>query len=60
MIVTDELRARVVAGSPLDEIRTLARSQGMVPLREDGWTKVCSGITTIEELLRVTSEDQAQ
>ena len=60
MVVTDELRARVVTGSPLDEIRALARSQGMVPLRDDGWTKVCSGITTIEELLRVTSEDQPQ
>ena len=60
MTVTDELRARVVAGSPLDEIRALARAQGMVPLREDGWAKVCSGVTTIEELLRVTSEDQPQ
>jgi type II secretory ATPase GspE/PulE/Tfp pilus assembly ATPase PilB-like protein len=58
MVVSDELRARVVAGSPLDEIRALARSQGMVPLREDGWTKVCAGITTIEELLRVTSDDE--
>ena len=60
MVVTDEMRVRVVAGTPLDEIRLLARRQGMVPLREDGWAKVCSGITTIEELLRVTSEDQPQ
>ncbi|MBA3761388.1 MAG: Flp pilus assembly complex ATPase component TadA [Gemmatimonadales bacterium] len=60
MNVSDEVRAGVVAGSPLDEIRALARRQGMVPLRQDGWTKVCSGITTIEELLRVTSEDQPQ
>ncbi|MGH7525761.1 MAG: GspE/PulE family protein [Gemmatimonadales bacterium] len=58
MVVSDELRARVVAGSPLDDIRALARDQGMVSLREDGWTKVCAGITTIEELLRVTSDDE--
>jgi general secretion pathway protein E len=58
LIVTDELRGRIVAGAPLDEIRELARQQGMVPLRIDGWAKVCAGITTIEELLRVTSSDE--
>jgi general secretion pathway protein E len=58
LVVSDELRARIVAGAPLDEIRELARQQGMVPLRSDGWTKVCAGITTIEELLRVTSDDE--
>jgi type II secretory ATPase GspE/PulE/Tfp pilus assembly ATPase PilB-like protein len=60
MVVSDEIRAQVVAGSPLDEIRSLARAQGMVPLRQDGWTKVCSGVTTIDELLRVTSEDEVR
>jgi type II secretory ATPase GspE/PulE/Tfp pilus assembly ATPase PilB-like protein len=58
MVVSDEIRALIVAGSPLDDIRVRARAQGMVPLREDGWTKVCAGITTIDELLRVTSEDE--
>jgi general secretion pathway protein E len=58
MIVSDEIRAQVVNRSPLDEIRALARAQGMVPLREDGWTKVCAGITTIDELFRVTSDDE--
>jgi general secretion pathway protein E len=60
MVVSDEIRALVVAGSPLDQIRSLARAQGMVPLRDDGWTKVCSGVTTIDELLRVTSEDEVR
>ena len=30
------------------------RQQGMVPLREDGWAKVADGITTVEEVLRVS------
>jgi type II secretion system protein E len=60
MVVTDEVRSRIVARTPLDEIRTLARAQGMVPLREDGWAKVCAGVTTIEELLRVTSDEDLQ
>jgi type II secretion system protein E len=58
LVVTDELRARIVGGASLDEIRQLGRNQGMVPLRVDGWTKVCRGTTTIEELLRVTNEDE--
>jgi type II secretory ATPase GspE/PulE/Tfp pilus assembly ATPase PilB-like protein len=58
LVVSDELRAQIVAGAPLDEIRELARKQGMVPLRADGWAKVSAGVTTIEELLRVTSDDE--
>lgn len=58
LIVSDELRARIVGGATLDEIRDLGRRQGMVSLRVDGWAKVCAGITTVEELLRVTSEDE--
>ncbi|MEO6055416.1 MAG: ATPase, T2SS/T4P/T4SS family [Gemmatimonadales bacterium] len=57
MPITDEVRARIVAGAPLDEIRALGRAQGMMPLRDDGWAKVYSGLTTAEELLRVTSDD---
>jgi type II secretory ATPase GspE/PulE/Tfp pilus assembly ATPase PilB-like protein len=29
----------------------------MVTLREDGWAKTCAGVTTVEEILRVTQED---
>jgi general secretion pathway protein E len=58
MIVSDEIRSLIVAGAPLDDIRALARAQGMVALRENGWAKVRAGVTTIDELLRVTSEDE--
>jgi general secretion pathway protein E len=58
LVMSDELRARVVAGAPLDEIRRLAHAQGMVPLRDDGWAKVWAGLTTVEELLRVTSDEE--
>ena len=34
-------------------LRDLARDQGMVTLRQDGWRKVQAGITTVEEVLRV-------
>jgi type II secretory ATPase GspE/PulE/Tfp pilus assembly ATPase PilB-like protein len=48
-----------VSGTPLNEIRRLGREHGMVPLRVDGWAKVCAGTTTLDELLRVTSDDEA-
>lgn len=58
MLVNEQLREQIVAGAPLDEIRALARGQGMISLREDGWSKASAGLTTIDELLRVTSEDE--
>jgi len=40
-----------------DELRQQARNEGMVTLREDAVRKVFSGITTFEEVLRVTMGD---
>jgi type IV pilus assembly protein PilB len=54
MNVTEEVEHALVSHATGGEIREIALSQGMVPLREDGWAKVAQGITTIEEILRVT------
>ena len=35
---------------------TAARKHGMRSLREDGWLKVATGVTTAEEVIRVTQE----
>jgi general secretion pathway protein E/type IV pilus assembly protein PilB len=40
------------------EIRKAARAAGMRTLREDAWLKVLSGLTTIDEVLRVTKGDR--
>ena len=37
-------------------LRALGEGQGMVTLRQDGWRKVQAGITTVEEVLRVTDQ----
>jgi type II secretory ATPase GspE/PulE/Tfp pilus assembly ATPase PilB-like protein len=34
----------------------MARRNGMRNLREDGWIKVRDGVTTVEEVMRVTQE----
>jgi general secretion pathway protein E len=57
MPLSSEIREKISAGAPLDDIRELARRQGMVPLRAAAWAKVTEGLTTIEEVLRVSQED---
>ena len=57
MRVSEELRERIVQHAPLAEIRALAQAQGMAPLRAAGWAKACGGITTLEEVLRVTRDE---
>lgn len=54
MSVTEEIEQLVVTRSTGSEIRQIALQQGMVSLREDGWSKVAQGLTTIEEVLRVS------
>jgi general secretion pathway protein E len=57
MPMTDDLRARVLAGVPVAEIRGVAEANGLVSLRAAGWAKACAGITTVEEVLRVTRDE---
>ena len=52
--VTDELKGEIIRGASLSVLRTVAREQGYRSLRDDGIAKVRAGITTIEEVVRVT------
>jgi type II secretory ATPase GspE/PulE/Tfp pilus assembly ATPase PilB-like protein len=54
LAVTDEVKQAIASNEPLARIRQRAREAGMTTLREDGWAKVQAGITTVEEVLRVT------
>ena len=54
--MTEELRSAMSREPNPTSLRVLARDQGMVTLREDGWKKVLAGITTVEEVLRVASD----
>ena len=56
MRLTDKLRRMISQRAPEDALREAALSSGMISLGEDGLTKVKSGITTVEELLRVVTE----
>ncbi|PYN02961.1 MAG: type II secretion system protein GspE, partial [Candidatus Rokuibacteriota bacterium] len=54
MPVTEEIRAAILKNVGTAELRSLAESQGMKSLRQNGLLKVIEGTTTIEEVLRVT------
>ncbi|HEV7806727.1 MAG TPA: ATPase, T2SS/T4P/T4SS family [Solirubrobacteraceae bacterium] len=53
MIVTDEIRALIVARAPAVKLAKLAVAQGMTTLTEDGLEKVRTGQTTLAEISRV-------
>jgi type IV pilus assembly protein PilB len=54
MPVTTELRDMILRNGTTNEIRDAACSQGMKTLRQNALQKVVDGITTVEEVLRVT------
>jgi type II secretory ATPase GspE/PulE/Tfp pilus assembly ATPase PilB-like protein len=51
---TDGIKELILARADSGALRAKAAAEGMRPLREDGWEKVRRGVTTIEEVLRVT------
>ncbi len=54
--VTDRIRELMLGRADAGAIRASAVDGGMVLLRDDGWEKVRRGVTTIEEVIRVTRE----
>ena len=56
MRVADALRPLIAANASLERIREQAIAAGMITLAEDGMSKVTSGITTADELLRVVTD----
>jgi type II secretion system protein E len=58
LIVTEALRPLVMNRAPASTIAQRAIENGMRTLRVDGWNKVKAGVTTIEEVLRVTQMEE--
>ena len=56
LTVTDEIRRQVMQHATAGEIQSMARKQGMRTMYEDGLLKALQGITTVEEILRVTQD----
>jgi len=54
LLLTGEMRNAIAAGVPAGRLEELAGPGGRATLRQDGWAKAAAGVTTIEEVLRVT------
>jgi general secretion pathway protein E len=54
--MSDKIKQLVMKKATDAELRRVAIREGMTTLREDAWQKVRSGLTTVEEALRVTGE----
>src|SRR5436190_937339 len=57
-VVTEPLRKLIMQKKDGSELKQCAIAEGMETLRQDGWRRVSSGSTTIEEVVRVTQTDE--
>ena len=56
LVMDDTLRRAVMRHAGMGELEQLARDAGMRTMYEDGIAKALAGLTTIEEVLRVTED----
>ncbi len=59
LVIDNEIRPMITDRTDSQSIKNHAISHGMKTLRQDGLQKVINGITTLEEVLRVTQKDYA-
>ena len=59
LVMRENLRSLVIERAPSSAIKQAGCASGMRTLRDDGWAKVRAGLTTVEEVARVTHEDEA-
>jgi type II secretory ATPase GspE/PulE/Tfp pilus assembly ATPase PilB-like protein len=58
--VTDEIRQMIAGGAALAAIKSAARKNKMLYLQEQALAKVIAGVTSIQEVIRVSQEAQAK
>jgi len=58
LTVDDHIRPLIIDRSASSDIKREAMRHGLHTLRDDGWRKVLDGVTTVEEILRVSEEDE--
>jgi len=59
LVTNEELREMILRNVSSVHLKQKAREIGMKTLREDGFTKVINGVTTLSEVLRVTQADES-
>ena len=57
ILIDDNMREMIIRKDSLDKIRAYAKGRGMKTLRDDAFLKVKSELTTLDEALRITTEE---
>lgn len=57
LMVSEEIKQAIIKKLPAGDIKKIALKEGMISLRDDGWQKVIDGVTTPEEVIRVTASE---
>jgi general secretion pathway protein E/type IV pilus assembly protein PilB len=57
LVANDEVRELATSRAPTNKIKKAACRGGMRTLRDDGWEKALEGVTSVDEVLRVTKAD---
>ena len=60
LAINDAIRPLIIERAPASDIKREALKHGLHTLRDDGWRKVLAGVTTVEEILRVSEETEEQ
>jgi len=58
LLMNEAIKDLILRKAPSNKIKKLAIQAGMQTLRQDGWGKVISGLTTPEEVMRVTAAEE--
>jgi type II secretory ATPase GspE/PulE/Tfp pilus assembly ATPase PilB-like protein len=58
LVVDDEMREMILKREAANRLKKYAIDHGMRTLRDDGWDRVRLGVTTAEEVLRITKSDR--
>ncbi|MEW5803397.1 MAG: type IV-A pilus assembly ATPase PilB [bacterium] len=57
MKISESIKLLILNGAPINELKAQARKEGMKTLRDSGLQKIREGVTSIEEVLRVSFDD---
>lgn len=57
--ISEEIQSLILKRAPSSEIQKVAKQQGMIDMREDGYLKALAGYTTLTEVNRVAAADNA-
>ena len=57
LVLTNKIKELILASASEAEVKHVARSEGMTTMREDAVIKASQGLTTLEEVVRLTAAD---